>query len=184
MLIGFCGYPKAGKSSAARFIMSRYGFEHLNVGDPIKAMLTGFYRYCGLSQMAIDERLYGLLKTVPDYLLNEQTPTHAMQTLGKEWRDTISDKLFSDRWADKVRLNKNVVADGMRYNDEVATLRELNGYLVNIFRPGLREVTGHPAENQDLDYDKCIINDGTLLDLYAKLEDMMNELTQKKSETV
>jgi dephospho-CoA kinase len=76
-LIGFTGKPESGKSTAARFLAKKYGLPHINVGDGMKAMLTGFYRLCGLSESEIVRRLFGDLKEGPDPYLNGKTPRYA-----------------------------------------------------------------------------------------------------------
>jgi hypothetical protein len=171
MLIGLHGVPGSGKSEFAKYLHQKYDFAHVNIGDAMKAMLRGFYsEICGIDDKEINRRLYGDLKRVPDNLLNGKTPTHAMQTIGYEWRDTISKTLFSDRWADRVRKHKNVVADGMRYPDEMPVFYELDGLMIRMIRPGYEDTTGHPAENQKLPADVIIHNDGTIEDLYRKAD--------------
>lgn len=179
MLIGFCGLPRSGKSTAARYLVERYRFRHLNVGDPIHDMLRGFYRSCGLSEYGITHRMRGDLKEAPDPLLNGKTPRYAMQTLGKEWRDLISPSLFADRWGDKIDLGGDVVADGMRYADELEVLRGRGGLLVRVERPGVRNQWDHPAERQLLVADETIHNDGTLPELQFKIERLVDRLRKK-----
>lgn len=171
MLIGFCGLPGAGKTTAALHLADAHGFEHINVGDTIKAMLIGFYG--AITEMTFEEarrHVCGDLKEVPDPLLNGKTPRYAMQTLGYEWRNLISPTLFADRWGDRLDLAENAVADGMRYLDEIHVLKARGGTLVRIARLGVSDITGHFAELQELPADLEIVNDGSIIDLYDKVD--------------
>lgn len=178
-LIGFCGKPDSGKSTAARYLHEAHGFDWINISAPIKAMLEGFYRWCGLDDGEIERRLVGDLKETPDPLLNGKTPRYALQTLGYEWRDLISSELFSDRWCDRViACGQYTTSDSMRYPNEMPALYRADGILVRIDRPGATDTTGHPAENQTLDPDRVIVNDGTIEDLFQKLDDLVTEVPE------
>ena len=174
MLIGFCGIPDCGKSTAARHLHETRGFAWVNISHPIKAMLRGLYEWCGLESAEIERRIDGDLKNIPDPLLNGKTPRYAMQTLGYEWRNLIHTELFADRWGDRVMTFDNVASDSMRYPNEMPALRRAGGILVEIQRPGLVETTGHPAENQKLDPDHVIVNDGSIEDLQAKVDELIS----------
>lgn len=170
-LIGFVGKPNSGKSTAAKYIASEYLYQHINVGDSIKDMLAAFYRCRGATQMDITRRLHGDLKEQPDQFLNGKSPRHALQTLGKEWRDTISTTLFADCWEDRIKNAGPVVADGMRYADEMAGFKRQGGILAQIVRPnGEVDTTGHVAETLQLEPDIVLVNDGTLYQLYRHID--------------
>jgi len=170
ILIGFCGLPGAGKSTAAMHLASKHGFVWSNIGDPMKAMMRAFFELQGLDEEEIRRRLWGDLKQEPDPLLDGKTPTFALQTLGKEWRDLFSPTFWVDRWVDRISKLPRVVCDGMRYPDEMPVFRRLGGKLIRIVRPGVVERTGHPAERQALPFDYSIMNDGTVDDLVRAVE--------------
>jgi hypothetical protein len=157
-----------------------------NVGDGMKFMMDGFYRGFGLSDSEIERRLYGDLKELPDPMLNGQSPRYAMQTLGYEWRDLISPTLWADRWADRVR-GGNVVADGMRYPDEMPGFRKLGGTLVKVVRPGAEaNDNGHKAESLMLEdeADFNLLNIGTIEDLHGALDRLIRYLTNAEGPAV
>jgi hypothetical protein len=177
MILGFTGKPDCGKSTAARFLVDTYGWAWINVGDPIKEMLAGYYKSVGLSWAEITRRLIGDLKEKPDPLLLGKTPRFAMQTLGKEWRDIIDPDLFTFAWDIRIPAGKSVVADGMRYPDELPRFKARNGVLVHMIRPGTDDNGGeHVAEKLQLVPDVTIINDGTIGDLHAKIDQLVLEV--------
>lgn len=180
--IGFTGKPESGKSTAADHIAEKYGLARINVGDPIKAMLAGLYKWSGLSDSDIYRRLYGDLKEKPDPYLNGKTPRYAMQTIGKEWRDLISPTLFVDRWKEVAVASGGVAADGMRYADEVGPLRELGGVIVHVIRPGTESAGGtHVAETLQIKPDVTIVNAGSLERFKADLDYVLGELLDRRA---
>jgi hypothetical protein len=182
MLIGLCGVPGAGKTTVARYLRFVNGFDHINVGDPIKGMMRGFYRTLDVSSEDIDRRLDGDLKEVPDGLLNGKSPREAMQHLGKGWRDLISPTLFADRWGDRLEASENAVADGMRYAEEVPVLKRLGGVLVRVERPGFEvDPNSHIAERQDLPVDFVLENSGSVIDLEHATEDLLDKIAAKQA---
>lgn len=181
LIIGLCGKPNSGKSTIAKYLAQRHGFAHINVGDPIKWMLAAFYEGLGLGAGEIKRRLYGELKESPDPLLCGATPRLAMQVIGKEGRDPIHPMLFAKAWEHRVRgQDRNVVADGMRYADEITLLHQNGGILVEVVRPGIADVGGgHVAEAGGLDADVVLHNTGSLDELYTAAEALRKNLTKK-----
>jgi hypothetical protein len=177
MIISLTGKPECGKSTAAKFLRDEYGFAHINVGDTIKEMLGAYYRLIGLPQDEVERRLYGDLKEKPDLYLRGKAPRYAMQTLGKEWRDLINPDLFAFAWDLRCNGHANVVADGMRYPEELGPLKARGGFVVNITRPGTENNGGsHIAEKLHLAPDFTMANDGTIEELRAKVDALVRDI--------
>lgn len=149
MIIAFAGYRGSGKSEAVR-TLTELGFTDVKMAAPLKAMLATMYEYCGLDAEAIDRRLEGDLKEVADEWLGGQTPRHAMQQLGTEWRNSVHADLWIPMWQRRVRMLKPnpVCCSDIRFTHEVDALRASGGRLVWINRPGT-ESDGHESE-QDI----------------------------------
>jgi hypothetical protein len=138
LLIGLVGATGCGKTTLANGLVSRRGFTRVHMGQPIKDML----RTLGLST----EQLTGPpdVRKRPTDLLGGRSPRHAMETLGTDWgRRMIS----SDIWANVVEMRVRqmwshspapVVIDDLRFPSDWAVVRRLDGTLVRVIRPGLR----------------------------------------------
>jgi hypothetical protein len=94
-----------------------------------------------------------------------------MQVTGKEGRDPIDPMLFARAWELRLPKGKDVIADGMRYADEIVVLRRNGGVLIEVVRPGTEtNGGGHVAEAGGLKADFTLINSGSLNDLLSRAE--------------
>jgi hypothetical protein len=91
------------------------------------------------------------------------------QSLGTEWgRDTIRPSFWTDIWKARAAStgSANVLADDVRFPNEIQTVRTCGGVIWKLDRPGV--VAGnHPSERYiaELDADAVIHNRGTIADL-------------------
>jgi len=76
------GPPSAGKGTVAKYLVREHGFTLHKLAKPIKDMLRALP---GITE----EHIEGPLKELPTSILNGKSPRWAMQTLGKEWRETM-----------------------------------------------------------------------------------------------
>ncbi len=145
MIIAFAGYKSSGKSEAVN-TLTQAGFTDVKMAAPLKAMLRAMYTYCGLDDSSIERRLEGDLKELPDPWLMGQTPRHAMQQLGTEWRNSIDERLWIPMWQHRVcNTQGNICCSDVRFPHEVDALRAVGGRLVWIDRPGTLS-DGHASE--------------------------------------
>ena len=173
-LIGFCGAAAAGKSCAAEILVRQHGFRRMRFAAPLKAML----RALGLSEREID----GDRKETPCTRLMGRTPRHAMQTLGTESRRLlIAPDLWVELWRQDAEAalaaGERLVADDVRFENEAAALRALEGKLVALRREGASPEGAHVSERQRLTPDASLFNEG--IDkgvLAARLEGVLERL--------
>jgi len=174
-LIGFTGDAGCGKDEAATILFHKYRFKIEKFAKPI---------YEGLSAMlnvpvsVIEE---GKRKgTCPPDL--ELTYRELLQTLGTEWgRDVVDSeiwtKLAKKRARNCIRLaNKSVVFTDVRFDNEAKMILMAGGTIIKIIRPGHEKISKsyHVSESgvsKEFISD-TIINDGSLTDLYDKVEDI------------
>lgn len=146
VLIAFTGLAGAGKSTAALHLVETHGFHRVRFAGPLKAMMAAL----GLSQREID----GDLKEQPCALLGDQTPRHAMQTLGTEWgRKLIVSDLWIRAWQaamDALPPGAPVVVDDCRFPNEAEAVRAAGGVIVRIERPGAGTTSVHESEQHQL----------------------------------
>lgn len=173
-IIGIAGKAGSGKSAASRYLMTAHDYHRLAFAQPLKKMLKAV----GLKF----DHLYGKDKEVTCDILCGRTPRHAMQTLGTEWgRNCIHPDLWVNLWKREVEQarmygGQPIVADDVRFQNEVDMIRQLGGVVIWLDRPAQDRVLGvtaqHASENtiESSDCNHVIRNDGRLLDLYMHIE--------------
>jgi hypothetical protein len=119
-------------------------------------------------------------KEAPIPELGGITARRLMQTLGTEWgRGLDRDFWVRTMEAELRRFSHSaVVVDDMRFDNEWVSMKNLGATLVRIRRPG--EYTTSPSHISEgrLDshpFDVTIDNDGTVEDLYAQIDKLVNK---------
>lgn len=176
-VIGFTGLMGSGKNEAANALIAR-GWRHTAFAEPLKAMLRTMYRYARVSEDLITRKLEGDLKNQPCKVFGGKTPRYAMQTLGTEWgRDLITPTFWCDLWLNHLDTfgASHVVVSDVRFFTEVDALRQVQGTLVRIERPGVL-ATGHASERdiQRLPADFELYNTGSIFDLHQSVLNLVN----------
>ena len=172
-IIAFTGLAGSGKTTAAKHLVNRHGFERVRFAGPLKDMM----RALGLSDREID----GDRKELPCDLLCGKTPRWAMQSIGTEWgRQLIGADLWIRAWqaaVDRLPAVVPVVVDDCRFPNEAAAIRAAGGFLVAVERPGL-SAGQHVSEGQDLGPAVATVrNTGTVRELLAAVDVEMRELS-------
>jgi hypothetical protein len=72
----------------------------------------------------------------------------------------------------KYGLLPNWIITDCRFPNEAKAVRERDGVIIRINRPGVTAVNAHPSETalDDYDFDDVIVNDGSIQDLYEKVK--------------
>lgn len=192
IVIALTGRAGSGKSVVAERLVTEWGAVRAPFAAPLKRMLRLFLEDQGVGLAAAHRMTDGDLKETASEYLGGETPRRAMQTLGTEWGRGLSPTLWIDAWRRSVedRVFKAsvdgetvvIVADDVRFPNEVAAVRALGGLVVWIDRPGERlcaDAAAHASETSDLGRpDHVIINDGGLDWLAAQADavasNMMN----------
>ncbi len=184
VVIGVTGKAGSGKSTLARRLVDRYAAIRIPFAKPLKSMLLDLLEAQGLGLAVATRMVDGDLKEVPSEVFGGRTPRHAMQTLGTEWGRALSPTFWVDAWrrsVDRAALEASadmrrlvVVADDVRFPEEVAAIRALGGIVIRVDRPGAglaASAGNHASETTDIGVsDVVIINDGSLDWLYAQVE--------------
>jgi hypothetical protein len=164
VIIGLCGKIASGKSTAASYLETRYGFKRVRFAGPLKAMMAAL----GLSHAEIE----GHLKERPCDLLGGKTPRFAMQTLGTEWgRNLIDSELWVRAWLRATEGWPLVVADDVRFPNEAKAVRDAGGLLIRIERPlPYNDILGHASEEQNFPVDRVVQNNAGIRELADNIE--------------
>lgn len=198
MAIGLSGFAQTGKTTVANYIESRYGYRRQHIAEPLRAMLRTLLLRFGMEDYMIDAYLTGQLKEQVIPCLGI-TSRRAQITLGTEWgRNLVHPDLWANLWAVEAEAaaEKKRMNDSVRFrNEEQAIQQELGGFTIMVKRPGTEPVAFsgwkwlskqlyrfgcywgvHPSERVDLlNPDYVIVNDGTVEELYRKIDGIMDD---------
>lgn len=176
-LIGIAGRKGAGKDTFAEpLLIENEGiFNLVKFADPLKNMLRSLLRDAGFDAPTIERMVAGDLKEVPVGILGGKTPRYAMQTLGTEWRNMMTEHLWLNitlvRLTTMARLGaKGVIITDVRFPHEANFVNHYGGKVFRIVGSGqMNEFSDHPSENLAdwLKVDGEIFNYGSISDLHA-----------------
>lgn len=164
-IIGLAAYAGSGKTLVASTLKYE-GFKVFPFAAPIKDSMRA---------MGLDEdEINGSRKELPCDKLGGRSPRYAMQTLGTEWgRDLMHASLWVDIWKARVLalpVGTPVVADDVRFQNEVDVIRSLGGIIVRIVRA---DTTGsksdHVSEAQSFTADVTLDNSGSVAQLMNRV---------------
>lgn len=170
LLIGLCGRAGSGKSTAARILVDHHNFARKPFAFRLKAMVAAL----GIPSAVLDGTPED--KSQPRPELAGHTVRYALQTLGTEWgRQHMGADFWVQLWRYGIDGMPAVVADDVRFSNEVEAIKALGGTVIRLEREGsgLSGSAGsHASENVDrLRVDYTIHNNGSEADLAAALSD-------------
>lgn len=193
--IGLSGFAGTGKTEAARFIESEFGYTRQHIAEPLRRMIGSLLHDYGYSDENIERWLTGEWKD--DVLIPELgvTSRHLQITLGTEWgREHVNPDIWAKLWRIQAEVGRAIdgkgrMNDSVRFPNEEQAVRRMRGITILITRPGngpaafkwkrlgpvLYRWFGcmwgvHDSERVDrLKHDHVIVNDGTLEQLQQRI---------------
>lgn len=164
--------PQQGKTTAARFLVSEYGYSCISFADPLKAMVGTLLTCAGHSYD--DIQAYCAEKKEAEIPVIGASYRHLARTLGTEWgRELVSSELWVNIAEQKIiHSPRSICVDDMRFRNELDLLRGKGFKLVRITRETDRE-DSHASDvmlRDFTDWDHVIENNGTIDDFYRKIE--------------
>lgn len=169
-VVAFTGLAGSGKSTAAQYLVDRYGYTRVRFAGPLKDMM----RAIGLSEDQID----GDLKEKPCAWLQGRTPRHAMQTLGTEWgRECLGKDFWIELFVRSANIiiadGGRVVVDDCRFPNEAVAVRKLGGDIFKVEgRGGI--AGGHVSEKGiGAIVDDVLDNTGSVEELHQMVEEAL-----------
>ena len=160
--------PGCGKSTVADLFIER---ERVSFAAPLKRAVWNMLNDLGLEGLryayADKEAI------IPEIGVSAR---HMMQTLGTEWGRAC---IHPDFWvmiarakAERILADgRSVVIDDVRFTNEAAMIRDLDGELWRIERPGVIYSGDHSSEGglEGITPDRVIVNDGSIDQLKEKI---------------
>lgn len=159
-LIGIAGKARSGKDTAAKYLINKMGGDWYiaSFADPMKTMLNAIGVDTSDEAKDLPSNQYGV------------STRHMLQTLGTEWgRNLISNDFWIDVFAN-MNAYQCVIVPDVRFENEADLIRK-HGVLIHL--KGRGGIAGSHVSEQTLNVkpgDTVITNNGTLSELYAKLD--------------
>jgi hypothetical protein len=171
---------QSGKSTVATCLNVRYGYEIVPFARPMKLMVRTLLEAFGIDRKGAEYLLSTGKEDRIGCIPGMPTARHLLQTIGTEWgRDCIHQGLWLCAWAELASQHEHVVVDDCRFLNEYALLRESPVTQIwRITRPSATITTAHASEGQldNVPVDAEIVNDGTLQDLFRKVDLLMEAM--------
>ena len=115
--------------------------------------------------------------------LTSVTVRRILQWWGTEYRREQDPDYWTKAWTAKVEENDlestHILVDDIRFMNELDTLKAKHGLIIKIERPGFNGAGNHASETSLDDYrdwDKIIVNDGTLQQFLDKITLLTSQL--------
>jgi len=185
----------SGKSEVAKVLVNEFGAKLVKFAGPLKDMTRVLLLHMGVLPCDVDRCIEGDLKEGPvpgwkrqepvnpysNYPQDEISTRRIMQTLGTEWRDLIDTNLWVriavENIKEQLAKGHHVVVDDMRFPHELKAIKDLDGKIVGVRRPGAQVTHKHRSEGglEGYQFDHTINNEGTLTDLRWTVRDLMKD---------
>lgn len=170
MIIGLIGLKQVGKTTAADYLVEKYGFVKHNFKDALVAEMKENFPDL-LSAIRDSEQRGNLGHTVTVEELFQTKPPlmrALMQNYGTEVRRGDSDNYWIKKWRDTLPKDANVVVDDVRFINEGNMVTTNGGVIVHLTRPDVVPTDGHSSETEHLqikpDYSiECAMGEHELL---------------------
>jgi hypothetical protein len=190
-IIGILGHARVGKDTAARYLVSkRYNSYSIAFADKFKHLLSELHDI-PLNYFYDDDLKDSPLPSMPGYtprILMQETGEHFRQRDRQTWiryamrraqtlLEQPLDILIPGKFLPCYR--GSIFISDVRYIDEAIAIWDVGGSIIKISKPscdGQEQGLGNHISEQDQDVitdeqvQAHIINDGTLEDLYGKLD--------------
>jgi hypothetical protein len=158
----------------ADYIIEKYGFTKAAFAQPIREALVKLnpkITVGGFNQasLATAVRSFGW-ESLKDVSVDVRP---LMQRLGTEvGREMFGDDFWVETALDRIPDGSKVVFSDARYPNEADAIRDLGGKIYRIEREGVGPANGHASEIalNDYDFDDRIDNSGTVEELYAQID--------------
>lgn len=175
----YSSIPQQGKSTIREYLVNKYGFRHLPFARLIKQMVFtllvqhGYRDEDAIRYIEVDKEV------CLDRLHGAPTARYLLQTLGTDWgRHQVHNDFWTSEWECKAgvwsRSGVSVVADDLRFPNEMEALKRLGGKSWRVERPGsvIPKSASHESEGRLslMTFDRLINNEGCVKELYKKVD--------------
>ena len=167
-LIGFAGKARSGKDTAGKYLVDNYQFVRYSFAQPLKDGAKAMFNLT-------DEQIENKEKVIEPW---GRSPRELYQLLGTDVARSIDKRVWIKNAEMFVRKHPgfSVVITDVRFSNEAEWIRSKGGVVIYLDSKtrGITNHTGHSSENglNGDDIDLVIENDGTINQLYEKIENL------------
>jgi hypothetical protein len=175
--IGFAGWARSGKDTAAAYLVENYGYTRMSFAAPMKEAL---YRLN--PRITINNVLGTPIRTGVDIYgwddLKEHGPEvrELLQRFGTEvGREMFGENFWVEYALQNVSDGSKVVVSDVRYPNEADAIKALGGSVWRINRLGVFAANDHASEHalDNYDFDGVIDNSSSISELNRQLEGVL-----------
>lgn len=159
MILGLVGLAGSGKSTAAVYLVEKYGFKQINFKDALVAEVKD--RFPDLLRVIATENGKEKHRTElidVDSLFTNKPYLPAVRALlqnhGTEVRRRDNPRYWFDKWMKKAQSNNalgnNIVCDDCRFLNEADAIHLVGGQILRISRTDITEAMNHASETEQL----------------------------------
>lgn len=152
MVIGLCGYRGSGKTVVARYLREMHGFKPVNFKDSlVKEITEKFPNLLATISTVMDSTKYdGNKPWNNDRLFKEKPPLMRalMQEYGTDVRRADNPNYWVDKWKQSAGTGENIVADDVRFGNELLAVEEKGGVMIRVKRPDITTGGEHQSETE------------------------------------
>ena len=169
--IGLIGKARSGKDTIADYLNSQYEIIKAPFADNLKRRAKNDFDLTY-------EQLWGNEKEIIDERYNK-TPRQILQIMGTDWFRSIDSNFWikeNYRYINTIHsanINGISITD-VRFQNEADFVQEIGGYLIKVERTDRdkisNEIHASETELESIKSDLVISNNGTLEELYAKVD--------------
>lgn len=183
MIVALSGYGGSGKNAVADVLVAEYGYAPYAWADTLRLAASKLnpivHVYDGHDGAVV--RYNDAIEMVGYTEAKVRFPEtrNILQLLGTDvCRDLFGENVWVD--ATLARIEREQPSDAKialtdcRFPNEASAIREMNGCVVRVERPGVGPVNNHISETglDDFDFDYTLLNDGSLDDLRVAVKDL------------
>ena len=188
-IIALSGFARSGKDEAAKVLVEELGFVRVAFADKLREVLYALNPIVSGSLMLptndvwVDEQLSKALATEGNIKVQDVIHSYGwdgykesqfgaeirrlLQRLGTEaGRQTLWDSIWIDAALTGLPEDARVVVTDVRFPNEAQAIKDRDGIVWRVERPGVGPANSHPSETSldDWPFDAWIGNTGTLDD--------------------
>ncbi len=158
MIIGAVGKIGSGKTTVAKWLEDEFGFKRFAFADSLREYIDKYF------------------KINPN---NKQKNRFVLQGLGEFVRNEIDEDFWIKKLHEQIVYfsKDNVIIEDVRYFNEAKYIKNNGGFLLKIERDV--PTMDHPSENNNIDCDFVLKNEGSLDDFHYKFSELFYNLKKR-----